>query len=52
MLGKRANRRVDFGTAELTGLAGGFDRSMQHHLMNVSFKDGVYDPRKMVETFA
>jgi hypothetical protein len=36
----------------LTGLAGGFDRSMQHHLMNVSFKDGVYDPRKMVETFA
>ena len=24
--------------------AGGFDRSMQQHLMNVSFKDGVYEP--------
>src|SRR5215469_17493597 len=35
---------------QLSGFAGGFDRSMQHHLMNVSFKDGVYDPRKMVET--
>ena len=35
-----------------TILNGGFDRSMQHHLMNVSFKDGVYDPRKMVETLA
>src|SRR6516165_2875356 len=35
-----------------TILNGGFDRSIQHHLMNVSFKDGVYDPRKMVETLA
>ena len=34
------------------GKRGGFDRSMQHHLMDVLFKDGVYDPRKMGETFA
>jgi len=29
-----------------------FDRSMQHHLINVSFRDGVYDARRMVKTFA
>src|SRR5215510_3674305 len=26
---------------EMDGLRGGFDRSMQHHLTNASFKDGV-----------
>src|SRR5215470_5683630 len=31
---------------------GAFDRSRQHHLRPYVFKDGVYDPRKMVETFA
>ena len=31
---------------------GGFDRSMQHHLVKSLFKDGVYDPRKTVETFS
>ena len=37
---------------QVSGHGGGFDRSMQHHLMDVLFKDGVYDPRKMGETFA
>jgi hypothetical protein len=32
-------------------ISGGFDRSMQHHLKDLLFKDGVYDPRKTVETF-
>jgi len=25
---------------------------MQHHRMNILFKDGAHDPRKMVKTFA
>jgi hypothetical protein len=29
--------------------SGGFDRSMQHHLRNDLFKDGVYDPRETIE---
>jgi hypothetical protein len=31
---------------------GGFYRSMQHHLVDVLFKDGVYERRKTVETFS
>ena len=31
---------------------GGFHRSMQHHLIEVLFKDGVYEPRKTIETFS
>jgi hypothetical protein len=31
---------------------GGFDRSMQHHLKDLLFKDGVYDPGETVETFS
>jgi hypothetical protein len=25
---------------------------MQHHLIDVQFKDGVYDPRETIETFS
>jgi len=31
---------------------GGFDRSMQHHLIDVLFKDGVHERRETVETFS
>ena len=34
------------------GNGGGFDRSMQHHLKDLLFKDGVYDPEETVETFS
>jgi len=34
------------------GYAGAFDRSMQHHLIDLLFKDGVYDPRNAIETFS
>ena len=33
-------------------LSGEFDRSMQHHLKDLLFKDGVYDPEETVETFS
>src|SRR5262249_46238560 len=32
--------------------SGAFDRSTRHHLIDLLFKDAVYDPREMVETFA
>jgi hypothetical protein len=35
----------------MSGLRGAFDRSMQHHLRNDLFKDGVYDPRETIKTF-
>jgi hypothetical protein len=35
-----------------SGKRGAFDRSMQHHLIDVQFKDGVYDPRETIETFS
>jgi len=31
---------------------GAFDRSMQHHLIDLRFKDGVYEPTEAVETFS
>ena len=31
---------------------GGFYRSMQHHLIEVLFKDGVYERRETVEIFS
>ena len=30
----------------------GLNRSMQHHLMDLLFKDGVYEPGETVETFS
>jgi hypothetical protein len=30
----------------------GFDRSMQHHLRDLLFKDGVYASKETVETFS
>jgi hypothetical protein len=36
----------------MDGYGGGFDRSMQHHLKDLLFKDGVYDPEETVETFS
>jgi hypothetical protein len=35
-----------------SGNPGGFDRSMQHHLKDLLFKDGVYDPEETVEAFS
>jgi hypothetical protein len=32
--------------------SGGFYRSMQHHLVSLLFKDGVYERRKPIETFS
>jgi hypothetical protein len=37
---------------EMSGYPGGFYRSMQHHLMDLLFKDGVYERRKTIETFS
>ena len=34
------------------GKSGAFDRSMQHHLKDLWFKDGVYEPTEAVETFS
>jgi len=31
---------------------GGFNGSMQHHLIDVLFKDGVYERRETIETFS
>jgi hypothetical protein len=31
---------------------GGFYRSMQHHLKDLLFKDGVYDPEETIEAFS
>jgi hypothetical protein len=36
----------------LSGYPGGFDRSMQHHLKDLLFKDGVYDPEETFEAFS
>ena len=36
---------------EMSGNPGGLNRSMQHHLKDLLFKDGVYDPEETVETF-
>ena len=35
-------------TVHLAFLPGAFDRSMQHHLKDLLFKDGVYDPEETV----
>jgi hypothetical protein len=37
---------------DLSVYAGGLNRSMQHHLKDLLFKDGVYDPEETVETFS
>jgi hypothetical protein len=42
---------VLLGCGRVSANPGGFDRSMQHHLVNDLSKDGVYDPRETVETF-
>jgi len=34
------------------GKRGAFDRWMQHHLVNVLFKDGVYEALETIETFS
>jgi hypothetical protein len=35
-----------------THFDGAFNRSMQHHLRNDLFKDGVYERREPIETFS
>jgi hypothetical protein len=35
---------------EAAGKGGAFNRSKQHHLIDVLFKDGVYERRKTIET--
>ena len=36
---------------EMSGYPGGLNRSMQHHLKDLLFKDGVYEGGETVETF-
>lgn len=36
----------------MSGNAGAFDRWMQHHLVNLLFKDGVHEALETVETFS
>jgi hypothetical protein len=36
----------------LSGKRGGFYRWTQHHLIDVLFKDGVYERRETIETFS
>jgi len=38
--------------AQTPGKRGAVDRSMQHHLIDVRFKDGVYERKETVETFS
>ena len=35
-----------------TGNRGAFNRSMQHHLINLLFRDGVYERRETREAFS
>ena len=37
---------------QVSGYAGGFDRWMQHHLIKLLFKDGVYEALEAIETLA
>ena len=41
-----------FDPHQLAGKSGAFDRSMQHHLINPLFKDGVYEALATIETFS
>jgi hypothetical protein len=34
---------------QVSGYGGGLNRSMQHHLKDLLFKDGVYDPEETFE---
>ena len=45
---------MDDDVASLEGPVelGAFNRSMQHHLKDLPFEDGVYDGRETVETFS
>jgi hypothetical protein len=36
----------------LSDMPGAFNRSKQHHLIDLLFKDGVYERRKTIETFS
>ena len=50
---KTESKRFGFASGnDLSGKHGGFYRSMQHHLMDLLFKDGVYEPGETVETFS
>jgi hypothetical protein len=49
---KSANRTDTGLVLQTSDNGGGFDRSMQHHLKDLLFKDGVYDPEETVETFS
>src|SRR5271169_2951320 len=40
------------GSGLVSGKCGGLNRSMQHHLKDLLFKDGVYDPEETVEAFS
>jgi hypothetical protein len=35
----------------MPGKRGAFDRSMQHHLVDLALKDGVYERKKTIKTF-
>jgi len=49
--GKRRTRTIQV-SLEMSGKPGGFDRSMQHHLINLRFKDGVYEALETIETLS
>jgi hypothetical protein len=36
----------------MDGNRGGLNRSMQHHLKDLLFKDGVYDPKETFEALS
>lgn len=50
------HRARDLGESIFSALtpdkSGEFDRSMQHHLKGLLFKDGVYDPEETIEAFS
>ena len=48
MIGKQTDRACGSSPDK----RGGFYGSMQHHLMDLLFKDGVYEPGETVETFS
>jgi hypothetical protein len=48
---KRAEGGNLSSRSHMSGKRGAFDRSLQHHLVNLLFRDGVYEQREASETF-
>ena len=45
-----ASRKLQVLARHMYDKRGAFNRSMQHHLKDLLFKDGVHDPEETVET--